>query len=85
VSLPVRGTAPIRCGKTKCKWRGYETALVSVPHKTLSHLGVSSHVCPTCGSDTYMFMTEREIAAWERGKGDGPAAQAAGHQEGGAA
>jgi hypothetical protein len=66
MSRPAWGTAPIRCGKMKCKWRGYETDLVSVPHKKLSHLGVSSSVCPACGCDSYMHMTEREIAAWKR-------------------
>lgn len=63
---PAWGTAPIRCGKTKCKWRGYETDLVQVPHKKFS--GVRQSVCPTCGCDSYMHMTEREIAAWERTK-----------------
>jgi hypothetical protein len=76
MSRPAWGTAPIRCGKIKCKWRGYETDLVSVPHKKFSHLGVSSSVCPLCGYDSYMHMTEREIAAWERTK---LAAKAASH------
>lgn len=61
---PAYGTAPIRCGKTKCKWRGMETDLARVPHKKFA--GVTSQVCPTCGCDSYMFMTEKEIAAWNR-------------------
>jgi len=68
VSRPAWGVGPIRCGKMKCKWRGYETDLISVPHKKLSHLGMSSSVCPSCGCDYYMHMTEREIAAWKRMK-----------------
>ena len=64
MSLPAWGTAPIRCGKTKCKWRGYETDLVKVPHKKFSLATQST--CPGCGYDSYMHMTEREIAAWKR-------------------
>lgn len=66
MSRPAWGTAPIRCGKTKCKWRGYETDLVSTPQKRIKGMGLSSSICPTCGCDSYMFMTEREIAAWKR-------------------
>lgn len=62
-SLPAYGTAPIRCGKMKCKWRGYETELASVPHKSMK--SATQKVCPTCGCDSYMHMTEKEIAAWE--------------------
>lgn len=68
MSRPAWGTAPIRCGKTKCKWRGYETDLVSVPHKRIKGMGLTAQVCQKCGCDSYMFMTEREIAAWERSK-----------------
>lgn len=64
---PAYGTAPIRCGRMKCKWRGYEGELVGVPHKELS--GVTNNVCPTCGSHGYYHMTPKEIAAWERKKG----------------
>lgn len=64
MSRPAWGTAPIRCGKMKCKWRGYETDLASVPHKKFKH--ATQSVCPTCGCDSYMHMTEREIAAWKR-------------------
>jgi hypothetical protein len=66
VERPAHGTAPIRCGKTKCKWRGYETELVPVPHKRIKGLGLTANVCPACGCDSYMFLTEREIAAWKR-------------------
>lgn len=61
---PAYGTAPIRCGKRKCKWRGLEAELAREPHKELA--GMTSQVCPTCGCDSYMFMTEKEIAAWKR-------------------
>lgn len=63
-SRPAWGTHPIRCGKTKCKWRGYEGDRVSVPHKRIE--GLTAKVCPTCGCDSYLFMTEREIASWKR-------------------
>ncbi len=64
MSRPAWGVAPIRCGKMKCKWRGYETDLVSVPHKTIK--SATQSVCPTCACDSYMHMTEKEIAAWKR-------------------
>lgn len=63
---PAWGTAPIRCGKAKCKWRGYETDLVDAPHKRIKGMGLTSKVCPMCRCDSYMHMTEREIAAWKR-------------------
>lgn len=69
MNRPAWGTAPIRCGKMKCKWRGYETDLVSVPHKRIKGLGLTAQVCPVCGCDSYMHMTEREIAAWRRAQG----------------
>ena len=64
MSRPAWGVGPIRCGKMKCKWRGYETDLVSVPHPKFSY--ATQSVCPTCGSDSYMHMNEREIAACKR-------------------
>lgn len=65
MSLPKRGMAPIKCGKRGCKWRGYETEMKQVPHPTVA--GTIS-VCPTCGNESYMFMTKGEIADWERKK-----------------
>ena len=62
---PAWGAAPIRCGKMKCKWRGYETDLVEVQSKKFGP-GVTQKICPTCGCDNYMHMTEREIGAWEK-------------------
>lgn len=67
MSLPAHGTAPIRCGKMRCTWRGYETDLTSVPSKKFG-LGVSDNVCPTCGENGYYFMTPGEIKSWERKK-----------------
>ena len=61
---PAWGAAPIRCGKMKCKWRGLETDLVSITHRKIYN--ATQSVCPTCGCDSYMFMTEKEIAAWKR-------------------
>lgn len=61
------GSAPIRCGKTKCKWRGFETDLSNKPALNAG-VSVTQNVCPTCGCDSYMFMTEKEITAWERVK-----------------
>jgi predicted nucleic acid-binding Zn-ribbon protein len=66
MSFPAYGTAPIRCGKTKCKWKGYETDLAKVPHKTIK--SATQSACPACGCNSYLFMTEREIANWERSK-----------------
>jgi hypothetical protein len=62
---PAYGTAPIRCGKRKCSWRGYEGDMVSVLSKKFGP-GVTDKVCPTCGENGYYFMTEKEIAAWKR-------------------
>lgn len=64
---PPYGTAPIRCGKTKCKWRGLETDLKDVPAMFGGITG-SRKVCPTCGCDSYSFMTPGEIKAQERAK-----------------
>ena len=62
VERPAFGTAPIRCGKTRCKWRGFETDLA----KRRGEHGMTHGVCPTCGCDSYMFMTDKEVAAWKR-------------------
>jgi hypothetical protein len=61
---PAFGTAPIRCGKMKCKWRGYETDL-SKMQKNKHGIQMSQNVCPSCGCDSYLFMTEKEIASWQ--------------------
>ncbi len=70
---PAFNTAPIRCGKQKCKWRGYEGQLVGVPSKKFGS-GVTDKTCPECGCYGYMFMTLREVAVWERRKREGGAA-----------
>lgn len=64
---PAWNTAPIRCGKLKCKWRGYEGELAEVPSKKFGP-GVTDKVCPICGEHGYYHMTAREIQAWERKK-----------------
>ena len=60
---PAWNTAPIRCGRSKCKWRGYEGELIEERRKEWVQ-----NVCPECGCDEYMFMTTGEIKAWERKK-----------------
>ena len=60
---PAFGTAPIRCGKTRCKWRGFETQLADKKAGMFTF-----KLCPLCQCDSYMFMTPREIQAWERSK-----------------
>lgn len=64
-ALPDYGTAPIRCGKVKCGWRGFELDRKQVPG-TMGGIQCTKSVCPTCGCDEYMFMTPGEIKAWER-------------------
>ena len=61
---PPFGTAPIRCGRTGCPWRGYETD----QKEELGCSGISHAVCPACGYDSYTFMTAGEIQEWERQK-----------------
>ena len=58
---PAFGTAPIRCGRTRCKWRGFETMLTDKRDGMFTR-----KICPVCGCDSYSFMTRGEIAAWER-------------------
>lgn len=60
---PEWNTAPIRCGRTKCSWRGYEGGL----SKAKEGMWTRS-ACPVCGCQEYMFMTPGEIKAWERKK-----------------
>ncbi len=58
---PAFGTAPIRCGRTRCAWRGFETDLAKKKEGAWTR-----NLCPTCGCDSYMFMTAGEIERWER-------------------
>lgn len=64
---PAYNTAPIRCGKLKCKWRGYEGDLVEIPSRRFGP-NVRDKVCPVCGENGYYHMTPGEIQAWERKK-----------------
>ena len=73
MSYPPFGTSPIRCGRTRCKFRGHETDLKKVPGQ-IGGMACTQSVCPSCGCDSYSFLTEGEIKAWERAK---RAAQAA--------
>lgn len=63
MTRPAWGTAPIQCGKRGCGWRGYETDLATRKERLWSF-----YVCPACRCDSYVFMTPRQIAAWERAK-----------------
>jgi hypothetical protein len=56
---PEYGTAPIKCGKRKCKWTGTELELKSTPHPTQNN--VHQKVCPLCGNDSYLFTKTKEI------------------------
>lgn len=68
-TYPDFGTAPIRCGRTACKWRGFETDLKKLPASgRIGSISMTKSVCPTCDSGSYMFMTPGEIKAWERKK-----------------
>lgn len=60
---PSFGTAPIRCGRTRWKWRGFETLLAEKKDGMFMR-----KVCPLCSCDSYMFMTPGELKAWERSK-----------------
>jgi len=68
MSLPKYGTAPIKCAKRGCKWRGYETQLAKKSDPLHSSLSATRSICPSCGYDSYLFMTEKEITAWEKEK-----------------
>ena len=61
MSYPKFGTHPIRCGKSRCKWRGFETQLIDKKEGVWTH-----KLCPVCSCDSYQFMTPGEISAWER-------------------
>lgn len=63
MSYPAFGTHPIRCGRTRCKWRGFETDMKPVKQGSMTR-----HYCPVCGCDSYSFMTPGEVQAWERQK-----------------
>lgn len=46
------GDIAIECTKTrKCGWKGMESDMNSVPHKTLK--STMQRVCPKCGCDSY--------------------------------
>lgn len=66
MNYPKFGTAPIRCAKRGCKWRGFETDLVGGEQ---AGKGIAyTNICPSCGSNSYWFMTPREITRWENEK-----------------
>lgn len=68
---PAFETAPIRCGRTRCKWRGYETGMKEVP-EIMGGWRCTKRICPACGCDSYSFMTPGEIKAWERAQRAAP-------------
>lgn len=61
---PTFGTAPIRCGRLRCKWRGFECQLVDSEKRN----GMTFKLCPLCFCDSYSFMTPGEVRAWEWSK-----------------
>ena len=65
---PEINASPIRCGRMKCKWRGYESELLEVPDPSYVGIAVTNNVCPICKNKSYMHMTPGEIKAWERKK-----------------
>jgi len=67
MSYPAWGTAPIKCAKCGCKWKGYETEMVKKPTKIVDVTG-TTHVCPVCGHDSYQFLTPRQIEIWKKQK-----------------
>lgn len=68
MNIPKYGMHPIRCGKTRCKWRGFEIDLIAIQTNEFAGIKVTKLTCPTCGNDNYMFMTTGEITAWNRKK-----------------
>lgn len=69
MSFPEYGTAPIKCSRRKCKWRGFETELRYIPVPRPGKLKTEQATCPICGCESYYYMSEREIKAWEQDKG----------------
>ena len=65
MDYPKFGTAFIRCGRTRCSWRGLEADLKKVPG-TMGDVRCVTSTCPTCGCDSYSFMSLREINSWKR-------------------
>jgi len=64
MSYPKEGTHPIECAKKTCKWKGYEDELAKVPMvDSICTRTVS--VCPECGHDSYMFLTDRQMKYWD--------------------
>ncbi len=46
------GDIAIECSKVrKCGWKGMESDMASVPHKTMK--GAMQRICPKCGCDSY--------------------------------
>lgn len=66
MSFPEYGTAPIRCGRTRCKFRGFETDLMKEKRILNGVVATTTSICPACGCDEYMFMSKGEIQAWKR-------------------
>lgn len=64
---PEWGTAPIKCARRKCSFRGYETDLAEKPGR-IAGVACRNYVCPQCGCGDYYFMSDREIANWKKTK-----------------
>lgn len=59
------GTAPIKCAKRGCGWRGFETELDAEDGRQDM---TTQSICPECGCHDYYLMTDKEVAKWERDK-----------------
>lgn len=60
MSRPAWGTAPIKCGNSKCDWTGTERDLITHP----DDVGKFSQrsVCPKCRCDNYTFPRRKGIS-----------------------
>lgn len=62
---PKFGTAPIKCGRRKCSWVGFETDLEQTPMAMIG-LSATQSACPLCGCESYSFLRGKELAEFEK-------------------
>lgn len=63
MSYPDYGTALIECANPPCKWRGYETDMISDPAPKVAPRGkltTIENVCPRCKKPGYHFVEEKQ-------------------------
>lgn len=68
MSYPPLNSAPIKCSKRRCTFKGYESDLKGIPKDLGNGFTSTLKVCPRCGCESYYFMTEKEAAAWTERK-----------------